>query len=378
MIIKVRNNLTVDAPKTYLTYSEVAGTNILRWQNPVGFAASWALQIGEAGQEQTEVVLLSTGNPSGGTAGTLTANTLYEHPVDTPIYGIKYNQVVFYNSASGTTGSGTAITDGTVTYQADQPYTFFDFTSGTTTDAYQTRFRNSVLSTLTTLSDWITPTGFTFYSLAKLRERVKGKLWNSKFVDDTTIDSWLNEWREEMINEVINVNEDYTLGTANVGFGTDGLGTISTVDFSQLRRVWVTYNGVDKYQSTKQSINDFYPNQIFNSVHPYHAFLGDNVIKVQPSDSAGTAELVFYRFGTPMVNDTDELPHSMRSYSRSFVDYAVAQALYKDQKDTSADRKMAVLTSQKAQFVSNLGDRDKTGATLIDIVEPTMGDSGMW
>ena len=70
-------------------------------------------------------------------------------------------------------------------------------------------------------------------------------------------------------------------------------------------KVWVTYNGVDKYQSTKMNVNSFLPDEQFTSNHPGHFFQGDNVIGIKPSDSAGTAELVFYRFGTTMVNDTD-------------------------------------------------------------------------
>ena len=377
MIIKTRNTLHENAIKTFTTHPEVAGTNVLRWANPNGFSASWAIQVGEVGEEQTEVVLLGTATVAG-TAGTLTANTLYEHPTQTPIYAIKYNQVVFERSTIGTAGTATPMTSGSITYQADNIFTQFDDTSGSSTYAYRTYFRNSVLNQTTTESDWITSSGFSFYSLAKIRNRIKDKLWNPSFVDDDTIDDWINEWREELINAVINVNEDYTLGTVNVGFGTDGLGTITTADFSQMRRVWITYNGVDKYQSTKMNINDFYPDKVFSSTHPYHSFQGDSIILTKPSDTAGTAELVFYRFGNPLVNDTDELPVPMRTYTRSFTDYGVAQALYKDEKDTSADRKMAVLNNQKNDFVLNLGARDKTGPTNIDLVEPISGEDALY
>ena len=356
---------------TRLTHAEVAGTSVVRWENPSAFSASWALQIGKTGEERTEVVLLSSASPAG-TLGTFTANTLYDHPADTPLYGIKYNQVVFERSTAGTAGTATPMTNGTVTYQGDNTFTLFDDTTGVSTYAYRTYFRNSVLTQNSTESDWLTSAGFSFYSLARIRERAKQKLWNSTFVDDPTIDNWINEWREEMVNAVISVNADYTLGTVGVGFGTDGLGTITTADFSQVRRVWVTYNGQDKYQSTKMNINDFLPTQIFNSSHPYHAFQGDNILLVKPESSGGTAELVFYRFGTTLVNDTDELPLSMRSYTRSFTDYVVSQALYKDDKDGQARLSMAEV--QKNNFVANIGARDKTGPTYVDIVEPTTGE----
>ena len=57
MIIKTTNNLTINAPRTYLTNPEVSGTNVIRWKNPNGFNASWAIQLGETGEEQTEVIL---------------------------------------------------------------------------------------------------------------------------------------------------------------------------------------------------------------------------------------------------------------------------------------------------------------------------------
>lgn len=378
MIIRVSNNLQVDAPKTYTSFAEVGGTNVLRWKNPAGINASWAIQVGETGEEQAEVVLLNSSTPAG-TAGTLTANTLYPHPADTPIYAIKFNQVVFEKSATGTAGAATPITDGTVAYQADSQFTQFDDASAVSTDAFRARFRNSVLGSNTAQSDWITPAGPTFYSLAKMRERIKNQLWNATYVSDAIITDWVNEWKDELSNAVIAVNQDYALGTVNVGFGTDGLGTITTNDFYDVRRVWITTNGVDSFQSTKMNINDFLPTQIFTGAHPYHAWLGGTIIQVKPSDSAGTASLVFYRFGTAMVNDTDELPYPFRSYTKSFVDYCAAQTYYKDGNDTAikqGDRRMAQAIADKALFVKQVSARDKSGKTYIDVVEPLSSADG--
>ena len=376
MIIQSINNLHINAPKTYLSNVEVAGTNVLRWRNPAGFAASWAVQIGEMGEEQTEVVLLGVATPAG-TAGTLTANTLYEHPADTPVYAIKYNQVVFERSTAGTAGTATPMTDGTITYQADHQFTQFDDTSGSPSYAYRTYFRSSALGVNTIESDWITSGGFPFYSLARMRDRVKKKLWDAGYIkDDITIDDWINEWKDEMSNAVIALNEDYALGTVDVPFGTAGLGTINTADYKNPRRFWVTTNGNDFYQSTKMSINDFMPNQVFSASHPYHAWQGDNVFQVKPDGASGTARLAFYRFGTTMVNDTDELAQPFRSYTKSFVDYGEAQALFKDGKYDAYDRKMSEARLSKQEFIQQMTPRDLSSATYIDIVENISGESG--
>lgn len=374
-LIKVRNLLSESAPSTRLEPNVNAAATSFGVENTAGLTTSWAVQIGETGQEQSEVVI---GTAASGTSITCPA-LAFDHPSDAPVYFIKYNQVVFERSTAGTTGTATPMTSGTITYQADSPFTSFDDTSGSSTYGYRTYFRNSVLAVNSTESDWITFAGHSFYSLSAIRERSKQKLWNSSYVNDETLNNWINEWKDEMTNEVIQTNEDYSLGTANVAFGTNGLGTITTADFSQLRRVWVTYNGVDKYQSTKMNINSFLPDEQFTSTHPGHFFQGDNIIGFKPSDSAGTAELVFYRLGTTMVNDTDELPFPMRPYTKSFTDYTTAQALYKDQKYNEGDRYVVMANSSKANFLVNLAPRDKSGPTMIEIVEPLGGgDSPMW
>ena len=376
MLIKQINDLAVGAPKTRLAYPEVAGTNILRWENPNGLSASWALQVGETGAEQTEVVLLGASAVTTGSAGTLTANTRYEHPADTPIYGIKYSSVVFEVSTGGTAGTAAPITDGTVTYQADSPYTIFDHSAGSASYGYRTYFENLTLNVSSLESDWWTSAGLSFYSLGKLRQRIKDKLWDSNYItDDSMIDDWVNEYKEQMINEVININEDYSLGTVEVALGTGGLGTVTTADFVSPRRVWITTNGQDWYQSTKMNVNDFNDDEQFSSVHPYHYWQGDSVIGVKPG-GVGTAQLVFYRFGTVMVNDTDELPVPMRPFTTGFVEYGLAQAYGKDNKEQEFATRMGIANNAKKDFVNKIVPRDKTGPTQIDIVEPVSGEDG--
>lgn len=376
MIIKVKNNLAESAPKTFISFNEAAGTNTLRWKNPSGFNASWALQIGETGEEQTEVVLLGTATPAG-TAGTLTANTLYEHSADTPIYAIKYDQVVFEVSTSGTSGTASPITDGTLTIQVDHEFTQFDHTSGLTSYAYRTALRSSILGVNSSESDWITTTGFNYYSLSSIRSRIRSKLWNSSFIQDDDVDLWINEWLEKMRNAAISVNQDYALGTTSASFGTAGLGTITASDFrGQVRRVWVTYDGgQNNYQATKTTIREFVPDQSFSTTHPYFYMYGENVIGVKPEESGGSTSIIYPTLFTPLSNDTDELPISIKPYSTSFVDYGESQALKKDQKFTESKNKEDDANIALERFKTEIAPRAKTGATMISLVEPITGVS---
>ena len=382
-ILKVENNLTNDAQRTYSAVNQAVGVGTLYVKNTNGFNGSWGIQVGDTGKEHAEIVV---GTNNSGTSAILNGTTLFDHPADTPIYAIKWNQVVFEKSTTGTTGTATPITGGTVTIQPDNynykdssSYTTFDDTAGVSSDAYRTRFRNSTLGSQTAQSDWFVPSGATFYSLQSLTDRVRDKLWNSSFIkDDLTIHNWINEWKDMLTNSIISINEDYALGTVDVAFdGTDGYGTITTTDFSQVRRLWVTYDSSNFYQSTKMNINDFLPDQQFSSVHPYHAWLGNTTFQIRPEESGGTARIVFYRFGTTMVNSTDELPQPMRSYTDSFVNYALAQALFKDNTKLQEYRdKITEANNSKAEFTLNSVPRDKSGPTYVDIVEDISGEDG--
>jgi hypothetical protein len=373
MLVPAVNNLHITAPKTYLLNNEAAGGSVFELRNTAGFGSSWAIQVGETGHEQTEVLILSGDPPAVGTLGTTTANSTFEHPADTPVYAIKFNQVVFERSTDGTAGTASPMTDGTVTYQADARQTVFDDSTGSVSYAYKSYFRNSALSAISLESDWVTPAGFSFYSLASIRDRTKNKMWDSSFLrDDLIIDDWTNEFKDKLTNAAIQANEDYSMGTVDVSFGTAGLGTITTGDFKQARRVWVTYNGNNFYQSTRMDANDDFPNRNYISTHPYHYWFGNDVFQVNPPESGGTARIMFYQMGTTMVNDTDELPRFMRGYTDGFVEYNLIQAQYKDSKISMRDKKGAENTLVR-DFIGQLAPRDKTGPQTVNIVEAISG-----
>jgi hypothetical protein len=375
-ILKIDNNLTIGAPKTFISYSEVSGTGVIRWKNPSGFSASWGIQLGETGEEQAEVVILGASTPSG-TAGTLTANTLYEHAADTPIYGINYDKLVIKVSTGGTSGTATAITDGTITIDPSGTVTQYTHTAGIAGYAYKTAFYNSVTTELSTDSDWITTSGYDYYSLYSIRERIKSKLWNASYITDSIINLWINEWLEKMTSAGISVNQDYALGSTSVSFGTAGLGTITASDFrGQTRRVWVTYDGgQNNYQCTKTTIREFIPDQQFSTTHPYFYMYSENVIGIKPEESGGTAQVIYPTLFTPLVNDTDSLPVSIRPFSKSFVDYGLAMALYKDQKSDVAKSKEGDANVELERFKLEISPRNKTGPTYIQLVEPITGVS---
>ncbi len=376
MIIQVRNILDQQSPITYTTYPEVAGTNVLRWKNADQMGASYAIQVGATGIPQSEIVLLSSSTPAG-TAGTLTGNTLFEHPTDTPLYGIKYDQVVFEVSLTGTAGVAAPITNGTVTIQPNSNFTYFDHTGGTNTYAYKTYYKNSITGSTTIESDWITTAGFDFYSLANIRNRVRGRLYNSDYLQDSDIDYFTNEWLQMMFNAQVDVNDDYGLGTMGIAYGAGvELGTVTANDFrGGFKRVWYTESS-GTFEAFKMDSNGFSPNQIFTTTYPRFYMQGDSIIGRKPIDNAGTFIVEYYKQTPILVNDTDVLPVPMQAFTKSFIDYGVGMALHKDNKHAEAAPFEASASGQLQMYKTAITPRNVSSATMINIVEGVGDDNG--
>lgn len=376
MFIKIQNKLDQNPlALTYYSGDLAVGASTIPVRNVAGFSGSWAVQIGNTGQDKSEIVVLGTATPSG-TAFVLTGTTRFDHPTDTPVIGVKWDQLVYKRSTSGTAGTAVAMTNGTVSITPDSQFTQFDDTSALTTYAYKVCFRNSVTTDTSSDSDWLTPDGYSFYSKAKIKDRVKGKLFSTKFFnnnDDSVIDDWINEWMEELTNIAVAVNKDYLLGTVDIAHGTNGLGTISSTGYMDVRSVWFTTDGSSFYKAGKKEVNDINPNETYNSMHPYYYFLGDNIVGKLPFNESGTTRLTIYERPTPLSNDTDEIPVSMRSYTNSFVDYSVSQAYYLDGQSELGDRYSQRAENSKGNFRLEISPRNKTGIDMMDITDSVDG-----
>jgi len=371
MIIKVRNLLDQTAQFSFLTFGESSGVGTVRVKNINPYSASWAVQFGKTGEGQSEIKVLGTAAPSG-TSVVLTSNTLYDHPADTPLYAIKYDKLVIKRSTSGTAGTATALTGGTISITPNSDYTQYDDTTGASGYAYRAAFFNSVTGETSSDSDWLTTSGFSFYSLASLRERTKNKLFSSGYLkSDAVVDEWINEWLEIMNRAAIKVNQSYSLGTTEVAFGTSGLGTITATDFVArgLKTFWITFDGVETFRATLKDRSEVFPNEIYVTTHPYYVWRDDAVFQTLPGETGGTASIEYSQNITPMVNDTDELPLVFRPYSSSFVNYALAEAYYNDEKDAKGDRYLTRANSEKQEFINEVTPRDYTGIKTIELTD---------
>jgi len=378
MIIKVKNLLDQNAQVTYLTQLETSGTTTLHVKNANGYASpQWAVQLGKTGEEQTEIKVL-TNTAISGTSLALATATGFSHPTDTPVYAVKFDKIIWLRSTTGTSGSATAFATTTITPDSD--FTQYDDTSGVSSYAYKAAYYNSVTVSTSSYSDWLTISGYDFYSLASIKQRVKDKLLNAGFIgDDSVIKDWINEYMEILTNKVIDVNQDYNLGSTNISFsGTAELGTITAADFKQVRRVWYTEDGNSIYTMTKMESTTPRPNQVFTETQPFFYMYDNNVIARWPHELSGTAMMLYYRLTPVLVNESDTLPIPMRGYTKGFVDYVLAQAYRKDSKLDIAQAMESSAMSHAEQFKKEMTPRSKTGPQMIDIVETVSEDGVDW
>ncbi len=371
MILSVENNLDKKSLYSFTSTSISSGGTAIPIKNINSFTASHAIQVGKTSEEQTEIVLLGTAAPSG-TALALSGTARFDHPIDTPVFDINYNQIVFKRSITGTSGSATALATASIT--PDAQYTQYNDTSGAATYAYKTCYRNSVTGDETSDSDWFVPGGPTFYSLAKLRQRTKDALFSAGYIkSDDTIDDWLNECLEDMNNAAIKVNQGYALGTANVSFGTAGLGTVTESDFKQPQKFEVTYDGVNYVPAGEISINRSSDSDVFSAVYPSYFWSGDTTFRVKPAGSGGTARITYGEIYTKMDSDGDELPQTLRSYTICFIEWALWRAYGNDQKREYANDHFNVYNGKKAEFISEITPRDQSGEKYINLTDTLSG-----
>ncbi len=142
-------DLLIDPPaQTLLSADMAAGSSSLTVANSTNFAINQILLIGDAGNENSEIVKTSSGSAPNGSTITLSGTTVFAHTASTPVTVLYYDQVQFWTALT-ISGAKTLLTTGSIV--ADSTTTNYDDTAASS-GYYFARFRNSVGSTVSTYS----------------------------------------------------------------------------------------------------------------------------------------------------------------------------------------------------------------------------------
>lgn len=212
---------------TYLSNLQVsAGATSLTVLDTTGFAQNNYIVVGQPGMEQTEIVQI-TGAVSAGTALTTSA-LVFSHPIDTPVYLIRYNQIQLYGSTIATDTNPTAI-GSAVNIDIENNQTVI--VPATEYAYYYAKYYNSQSSTYSTLSSSALAGGLPATSRAELRN-VYRVIYNepvSDLVKDSDLNVGINSWQRELwkryrfwsflrvtdkSNKLVQDQRGYTLPTA--------------------------------------------------------------------------------------------------------------------------------------------------------------------
>jgi hypothetical protein len=194
MITIYATNLNLDkAETTHLSRAHKEGQTLyVRFSQ--GFSANDYIVIGDYCGEKAEIAKIS----SVGGSDTLALSTTLknQHPVDTTIKIIPYNQIEFGYSTNGTAWN---VLD-TVDIQSDDKATPYNHSSGLSSYYYRYRFYNSTTTLYSSYSSTVLGSGFSRQALFSLREAVREELGqaNEDFITDSMIDRWLNDAQDEI------------------------------------------------------------------------------------------------------------------------------------------------------------------------------------
>lgn len=190
---------------TFLTASVTAGSTSLTVLDNNPLVQNDYVIVGKLGIDKTEIVQI-TGAVTQGTALTVGA-LVYDHPVDTPIIKILWNQVE-YSGAATATGTKTLLTGGALVsglqnIMPDRSDTVFTNT-GTTYAFYFVRFKNTQTSTFSSYSASAPSGGYATSAvrsvkdeaLAMCNEKLDGVLFTDSFLNNEIYNCEQEVWSE--------------------------------------------------------------------------------------------------------------------------------------------------------------------------------------
>lgn len=168
MIIQAFNPSTDELEQTFLTAPVSNGITSLAVKNNQNFAGSQRVLIGDMGTETAEIITVS--GISGSTTITLSSATSFSHPVDTPIYVLQFDQVRFYRSTTGSSGTYSLLSGGTVAIDVDndERKTYYDDTTGLSSYFYKITLYHSVSGVESNLSDPVKGSGYGVKQVGRL------------------------------------------------------------------------------------------------------------------------------------------------------------------------------------------------------------------
>jgi hypothetical protein len=208
MLIKIRNPIESVKEKSALADDVDAGERAISILNTSGFADNDYILIGKMGEEQTELIQIST--VSGSDTLNLSSNLSHNHTNGTPISVIPYDVIEF---SRRTTPTGAFAVLSTQDIRPDNLETVLEDTAGQAGYYYRARFQNSHTGNYSDYSGIIPATGFSTKAVKAMIDTVLRRTEDTKgdFTTREQVKQDLNYAYQEIINALIQASSEYYL-----------------------------------------------------------------------------------------------------------------------------------------------------------------------
>ena len=313
---------TLGPQKTFLTADVAADATTATVENTSGFASGEYVVFGKPGQEQTEIVLLTSVTPET-TLGHTTGPT-FAHKVETPIHEIGYNQIEVHYATSET---GTYALLTTIDIQIDQKKTVYEDPNATSTRWYKVRFKDEDDTLYSPYSIPVQGTGWTSSSLRGMTDQILTEA-------NLTGDAGTRERIRRLLNQEVKqlclaISKLHT--TVLTTYTTQSL-TASTYQydlptrFLRFKKVDISFDGSTYHRAWFESETEGLPDTTYYTSVPY-VYRRGSEFGIRPEDditSSGVAKLWYDAYPTEMydANDTHGLPYGAS-------DILIAKILYR-------------------------------------------------
>jgi hypothetical protein len=217
MIITAFNPDTDDLEKTYISAYVAAGVNSLPVKDNDRFLTTRRVLLGRMGDERSELVTLNSVSVNKIQLG-LSANTVFAHNADDPVYLLDYDKVNFYRAASA---NATPVLMTTVDVDVDNQdnVTRWDDTTSLPAYFYWITYSNSVTLEETDYSDPIQTGGYAEKSAGKIIDIVARRVRDTNF-NTLTIDEYLDVMDEVGSDLITQAHRPYRFLRKNIVLDT--------------------------------------------------------------------------------------------------------------------------------------------------------------
>lgn len=202
MIIQAFNPPTDELEKTYLSSPISEDAVALPVKNNNKFAGNLRILIGEMGTEHAEIV--TTSGTTGDDQVDLSTACRFPHPVDTPIYILRFDTVKFYRSTNGENGTYSLLTSVDLDVDNADLMTLYDDTTGAGSYYYKTSVYHSITTLESDKSDPVRGSGAGRRVVGRIIDEMFDEfgLENETTLTRSTVMEWMNEVNDDLRTRV--------------------------------------------------------------------------------------------------------------------------------------------------------------------------------